>query len=186
MRYVIAPGVTAVGTLFEIKKPYLYFDTANLFTVVGNVRHSGFEFSLAGEVAEGLRVVAGAVLLKARISGPIVDQGRLGHVPIGTTPRFIRLDVEYGPKTWRGFSLDAQFDNRSSRVSSADNIARIPQRNLLNLGGRYRFKALDTDASLRVQVRNVFDIYAWDINVSQLAYGTEEPRRYVATLAVDF
>ncbi len=186
VRYVIAPGVTAVGTLFEIKKPYLYFDTANLFTVVGNVRHSGFEFSLAGEVAEGLRVVAGAVLLKARISGPIVDQGRLGHVPIGTTPRFIRLDVEYGPKTWRGFSLDAQFDNRSSRVSSADNIARIPQRNLLNLGGRYRFKALDTDASLRVQVRNVFDIYAWDINVSQLAYGTEEPRRYVATLAVDF
>ena len=36
------------------------------------------------------------------------------------------------------------------------------------------------------QVRNVFDTFSWDINISQLNYQPEEQRRYLMTLAVDF
>ncbi len=39
---------------------------------------------------------------------------------------------------------------------------------------------------LRLQVRNVFDTFAWDIKLMQLSYMPEEKRRYLATLAVDF
>ena len=186
MRYKLTPRLTAVLTAFQIGKPYLSIDARNFFANVGDVRHRGFEFSLAGQVADGLRVVAGAVLLQARLSGTLVDQGLLGRVPIGRTPRFTRLDVEYGPKSWNGLSFDVQADNRSSRIASADNLVRLPSRTILSLGGHYRFEVADVPASLRFQVRNVFDTFSWDINISQLNYQPEEQRRYLMTLAVDF
>ena len=185
-RWNIAPGISAVTTVFEIKKPYLSLNNVNLFTQVGDVRHRGVEVSVAGEVAEGVRIVAGSVFLQARIYGELVNQGRIGRVPIGRTPRFNRFDVDYAPKFWNGLSLDMQIENRSSRVGTADNLARIPGRTLINLGGRYKFKAMDVPASLRFQVRNVFDTFAWDINVTQLSFVTEEQRRYLLTLAMDF
>ncbi len=186
VRYKLTPQITAVATAFQIKKPYQNIDTTNLYTNIGDVRHRGIEVSVAGQAAEGLRIVAGAVFLQARLFGTLVDQGRIGQVPIGRTPRALRFDVEYGPKSWQGASVDLQVDNRSSRFSSADNLVRIPQRTMFNLGGRYRFKAFDHSASLRLQVRNVFDTFAWDIKLMQLSYITEEQRRYLATLAVDF
>jgi len=185
-RWAIAPGISAVVTAFEIKKPYLSLNNVNLFTQVGAVRHRGVEISVAGEVMEGVRIVAGSVFLEASISGDLVDQGRIGRVPIGRTPRFMRFDVDYAPKSWNGLSLDMQIDNRSSRVGTADNGGRIPARTLLNLGGRYKFKLADTPASVRFQVRNVMDTFDWDINVTQLSFVTEEQRRFMLTLAVDF
>ena len=185
-RWNIGKGISAVATVFEIKKPYLSLNNVNLFTQVGDVRHRGVEISVAGEVVEGVRIVAGSVFLQARISGDLVNQGRIGRVPIGRTPRFTRFDVDYAPKVWNGLSLDMQIDNHSSRVATADNLARIPGRTLVNLGGRYKFKAFDTPASVRFQVRNVFDTFAWDINVSQLSFVTEEQRRFLLTLAADF
>ncbi len=185
-RYVITPRMSAVATVFEVKKPYLSLNPANLFTFVGDVRHRGLEFSIAGQVAEGLRIVAGSVFLQARVSGVLVDQGRIGPIPVGRTPRFSRFDVEYGPPAWHGLSADLQIENRSSRVATADNLARIPSRTLFNIGARYRFRALESPATLRFQVRNVANTFGWDINANQLSFVTEEERRFTLTLAVDF
>ncbi len=54
--------------VFEVKKPYFNIDATNLYTEVGDLRHRGVELSLAGQVMEGLTVVAGTVLLQARVS----------------------------------------------------------------------------------------------------------------------
>ena len=186
LRYAITPRVSAVVGAFEVKKPYLGFNPANLFTDVGNVRHRGIEASIAGQVADGLTIVAGSVFLQARISGALVDQGRIGRVPIGRIPRSSHFDVEYGPASWSGVSVDMQIDNRSSRVATADNLARIQGRTLVNLGGRYRFKIGDSRATIRAQVKNVGDTFRWDINNNQLAFVTEEKRRYSLQLSADF
>ena len=186
LRYAVAPGVSAVVTAFEIKKPYLGLDNTNLFTTVGDVRHRGIEVSLAGKMAEGLNVAAGAVFLQARLSGLLVDQGKIGRIPIGRTPRFGRFDVEYGPASWKGLSADMQLEYRSKRVATADNLAFIQGRTIVSLGGRYRFKVGDAPASLRAQVRNITNTFRWDINLNQYAFVPEEMRRYSLTLAVDF
>ncbi len=186
IRYKLTPRLTAVAALFQVKKPYLSFDASNLFTEVGNVRHRGLEFSIAGRVTESLRVVAGSIFLQARVSGDAVDRGIIGHVPLGRTPRFSNLDLEYEPKSWGGFSADLQVENRSSRVGSHDNIARIPGITLMNLGARYRFKLEGAPATLRFQVRNLFDTFGWDINANQLAFNPVEKRRFSLQLAVDF
>ena len=136
--------------------------------------------------AEGLTVVAGAVFLKARITGDLVNRGLIGPVPVGRTPRIVRLNTEYGPASWLGVSVDAQLENLSSRVASVDNRAVIPARTTLSLGGRYRFKLFNAPAMLRVQVQNVTDVFGWDINAMQLAFEPAEPRRVTTSLAVDF
>jgi len=186
VRFKITPGLTAVTTLFEVKKPYLALNNVNLFTQVGNVRHRGVEISIAGEVAEGLTIVAGSVFLQARISGDLVDQGLIGRVPLGRIPRSSNFDVEYGPESWGGVSVDMQIDNQGSRFFTADNLGRIKGRTLVNIGGRYRFSIGDNPATLRFQVRNVANTYRWDINANQLALVAEEKRRFLLSLAADF
>ncbi len=186
LRYTITPDVTAVASLFEVKKPYLGLNPANLYTNVGNVKHQGVEVSVAGEVADGLTIVAGSVFLKARVSGDLVDRGLIGRIPLGRIPRSTHFDVEYGPASWSGVSVDLVVDNRSSRVATADNLARIEGRTMVNVGGRYRFKVMDADATLRLQVRNVGNTFRWDINANQLALVTEEKRRFSLSLAADF
>ncbi len=186
IRYAIAPGLSAVATLFQIKKPYFNLDQNRLYTHVGELSHRGLELSLAGKAAEGLTVVAGAVFLKARITGDLVNRGLIGPVPVGRTPRIVRLNTEYGPASWLGVSVDAQLENLSSRVASVDNRAVIPARTTLSLGGRYRFKLFNAPAMLRVQVQNVTDVFGWDINAMQLAFEPAEPRRVTTSLAVDF
>ena len=186
LRYAITPRISAVTTLFEVKKPYLNLNTANLFARVGDVRHRGVELSVAGKVTDSLTIVAGSVFLKARIAGTLVDQGRIGRVPIGRIPRVSRLNVDYGPPAWKGLSADMQLENLSSRIVSVDNTARIPGRTTINLGGRYRFKILDAPATLRLQAQNVTNVFGWEINTMQLSFETNERRRVTANLAIDF
>ncbi len=187
LRYTLMPGVQAVASVFELKKPYLGLNPSNsVFTNVGNVKHQGVEVSVAGKVADGLTVVAGSVFLKARVSGTLVDAGIIGAVPLGRVPRSSHFDVEYGPSSWKGLSLDLQVDNRSSRVATADNLARIEGRTMVNVGSRYRFTIMDAKTTLRFQVKNVGNTFRWDINGNQLSLVAEEKRRYSISLAADF
>ncbi len=186
VRFNVTPRLTAVAAVFEVKKPYLSLNNVNLYTRVGNVRHRGVEVSVAGQVAEGLRIVAGSVFLQPRVSGDLVTQGLLGSVPIGPIPRTSNFDVEYGPPSWRGISMDVQIENRSTRVASADNVTKIPSRTIVNLGARYRFKVYNSSVTLRAQARNLANTFGWDVNPMQLAFNPEEKRRFSLNLAVDF
>ena len=186
IRYTITPDVNAVVTAFQIKKPYFNLNTAGLYADVGDLRHRGVEFSLAGKVAEGLTVIAGTVFLEARVSGDLVNRGLIGKIPVGRIPRVTRLNIEYGPKSWSGFSTDFQLENLSSRVGSLDNRVMIPARTTLSAGARYRFRLFDKSAMLRFQAQNLTDVFGWDINAMQISYEANEPRRFSTSLAIDF
>lgn len=184
-RYTIRPGLRLVAGVFEIKKPFFNVNANNLFLQVGDVRHRGAELSLTGQVLPGLTVVAGTVLLKARTQGQNVSAGLIGAVPLGRFPHIMRLNLQYGPKAWNGVSLDAQAENVSSRYADLLNRARAPDYTTLNLGGRYSFRVGDNPATLRVQVQNVTNAFAW--SVSQAAtFSPIDQRRFVVTLSADF
>ena len=61
----------------------------------------------------------------------------------------------------------------------------IPGRTQVNLGGRYRFELAKLPATLRLQINNLFDDYAWNVTGSGALRRTF-PRRAQATLSVDF
>ncbi len=186
LRYVLAPGMTLVAGVFEVSKPYFDRDAANLFTRVGVLRHRGIEMSLSGQPLDGLKIVLGTQLLRARVSGFTVDQGLIGRIPPGRTPALVRLNANYGPARWRGFSLNGQVNFEQSQYANRINTLRIPSATVLDLGARYDFKAMGANASVRFDVRNVTNLYGWTVNGNAGNFSPLPARRYSVRVAADF
>lgn len=184
LRYAFGPRLRAVAGVFDVSKPFLDRDANNLFQPVGRVRNRGVEASISGALIPGLTVVAGAVLLKSRISGLTVDRGAIGQVPFATFPRTLSLNVQYGPASWKGVSVDADVENLSSHFADRRNTFRIPAATTLNVGGRYRFKVGESPATLRLRIENVTNAYDWHVHNEW--FHPVGRRRYSARMSVDF
>jgi iron complex outermembrane recepter protein len=186
-RYAITPSLKLVAGVYEVKKPFFDRDPTALFTRVGGLTHRGIELSLAGKAAEGLTVVAGAVILQARTDGILVDQGFLGRVPGGRPPLIARINAQYGPAAWDGFSIDGQYEYTIQGYSDPRDILKLSPYNQINLGARYRFKAFEAPATLRVQILNITNTWGWSSGGNSLAFFQYlSPRRVIASITADF
>jgi iron complex outermembrane recepter protein len=184
-RYRIVPGVSLVAGVFEVSKPHFDRDQANFYTDVARIAHRGIEVSLTGRPIPGLTVVAGSVLLRARISGLSVDRGLIGDTPPGTPGSIFRLSLQYGPSAWDGFSVDTQTDYTSSQYANRANSFSIPPAVTFDAGLRYAFKINNATANIRAQVRNVLNSYDWTVDGASGRFGASPPRRFFIRLAAD-
>ncbi|MBM3513910.1 MAG: TonB-dependent receptor [Alphaproteobacteria bacterium] len=185
IRYALTPSVRLIAGVFDVKKPFFSQNAVNIFTQVGDVRHCGIEFSLSGRVAEGLTVVAGATLLKARVSGDSVARGVIGRIPLGRYPHSVKLTGQYGPPAWRGLAIDAQAERFAGRYIDVLNTAKIAPHTVIDVGGRYTFTVGGRRASLRLQLQNATDEFRWNV-ASSGTYIAILGRRFVGTLTADF
>lgn len=187
LRYSLTPRLTLVAGVFEVKKPFIETDAANVFGKIGSVRHRGIELSLAGEPTEGLTVVAGTVLLQARVSGPLVEQGVIGHVPFDRNPRVSNLNIQYGPASWKGLSIEAQVSNIVQGYADSANLLKLDPKTFVDLGLRYKFDLFDAPAQLRLRAQNITNTYGWGIGGGSAAwYSYAGPTRFSISLAADF
>jgi iron complex outermembrane receptor protein len=125
------------------------------------------------------------VLIDPRVSGEPVDRGVVGPIPVGPTPLSGLVSLQYQPAAWRGWSVDGQVTYSSAQVATIDNVLKVPAVTQLNLGARYGFKLHGVPASLRAQVFNVANVFAWGVNPNSSFY-TYGPRAFRLTLAADF
>jgi iron complex outermembrane receptor protein len=184
LRYAFGPMRLVVGG-FEVRKPYFNLDPGLVFRDLGTVRHRGLEISLAGEPIKGLNLVAGAVLMKPRVSGPAVDLGLIGPRPVGQAETLITGYADYRPRFASAFSVNLGINHLGKRPASADNLLTVPGRTLVDLGGRYRFQLARSPATLHLQVSNLFDEYAWEVSDFG-GFKRNRPRSVQADLSVDF
>ena len=184
LRYAFGPMRLVVGA-FDVRKPYFNLDPGLVFRDLGTVRHRGVEISLAGEPVKGLNVVAGAVLMKPRVSGPAVDLGLIGSRPVGQAETLITSYVDYRLPFAPALSVNLGVNHLGKRPASADNQLTVPARTIVDLGGRYRFQLARSPAALRLQVSNLFNQYAWDIT-DFAGFRRNRPRSVQADLSVDF
>jgi len=185
LRFAVTPLLNVVAGVFQVEKPYYAINAANIFGPSGDVRHRGFEFSVAGRLLEGLTVVGGAVLLEPRVSGEALSQGLIGKVPVGPNPRAVILSVQYQPSAWNGLGVEGTVTDNAGQVASNDNRLSIKGITQLNLGVRYAFRVNATSMSARAQVYNVTNAFGWGVNTSGSLW-TRNPRRLQASLAIDF
>lgn len=106
VRWAVTPQLKLVAGAFEVEKPYFTTDELGIYTTLGQVRHRGVEFSLAGTVLDNFSVVAGALLMKPEVAGEAVELGRVGKRPVGQTDRVLRLNLDYRPPAIAALSLD--------------------------------------------------------------------------------
>ena len=185
IRYKFAPGLTLIAGVFDVQKPFFDRNAANIFTNVGDLSHRGVELSLSGRVAPGLTVVAGVMLLRARIEANAAVASFIGSVPIGRPNRNVRLNAQYAPAAWKGFSVDGQVNQDGPAFANRVNSIQLNANTTLDLSARYTFKMFDTSASARLRVMNVTDAYGWTVN-SAGSYSATSSRRFTAQLVTDF
>jgi iron complex outermembrane receptor protein len=157
-----------------------------VFGELGDVRHRGVELSVSGSPAPGLTVVAGLVALQARLSGPLVDNGTMGKVPPEASPLTGIFNIQYGPAAWNGLSLDARLNYTAPNWANVENTFKTTAVTTVNVGARYRFTMGDHPASLRLQVQNLFDVWAWEIQGTQRQIMPTERREVTLQLTVDY
>ena len=177
-------GMTAVVGVFDVEKPYFNLDPSMRFRQLGTVRNRGVEISVAGQLAKGLTLVAGNVLIDAKVSGEEVDNGTIGPRPVATFRRHTIVSLDYRLPDFPALSFDAFADGTSDRVANAANTLFIPTRAILNLGARYRFEVGDAKMLVRAQVANVTGTFGWS-NGSSGFFVPNGSRRYSLAVAAD-
>ena len=184
VRWKVSDGVSMVVGVFDIEKPYFNLDQASKFRQLGTVRNRGVEFSLAGQIAPGLSVVIGNIMLDATVSGEEVRLGLIGKKPVGTFVRHTIASIDYQLPWVKSVSVNLGFEATSDRAANAANTFVIPARSVTSLGARYRFKIGDAPVLLRATVGNIFNKFGWNVGGSGffIPNGT---RRFALSLAAD-
>ena len=185
-RYRILPNVSFVAGVFEVKKPYFDRDLANVYTEVGDRSHQGIETSLTGQLLPGLTIVAGAVFIKARVTGSSVDRGLIGNIPPGLSPAVYSLGLQYAPASWKGIGVDTQIKQTGAQYANRLNTFRVPATFSFDLGARYNFRIRDVAMTFRTQVFNITNEYDWKVDAASGAFAPTPPRRFMVRLAADF
>lgn len=184
LSYSLTKSLQFVAAAFDVQKPYFNLNTNNIYTALGTERHRGIEISATGSVTRRLSVVAGAVLLDARVTGQAVNEGRIGRRPINSTPRLVRISAEYQIPRLSALSLDFGLDYDGRRIASADNRISLPARTILRAGARYRFQVHRMNAQFRLLFDNLTDRYSWTLTNGG-GFKVDAGRRLTGYLALD-
>ena len=171
------PDLALLAMAFEIEKPSPGFDDATIYRYLTDVSHRGIELSLAGNVGEHLRLVAGITRMRMRLRGERVDDGLVGKRPVGRSPQQALLSLNYRLPGMPALSVDADANYHGARPADALNRFETPGYALLHVGARYRFDWRGTPAALRLRVYNATNKYAWVAGTSGIQ--TYEPERRV-------
>jgi iron complex outermembrane receptor protein len=177
--------MTLIGGGYRIKKPYYGLDAGNVFRRLGDVTHRGLEFSLSGSPGAGLTVVAGGVLLDAKVAGEEVASGVIGERPVGTPSSTLIGSLDWQLPFVASVSLDVTAKRLGRRFADAENALRVPPQTTVDLGARYRFKLGRVPAVLRLQALNLLNAYGWEIEGNN-AFSYIPSRQLSVRLAADF
>ncbi len=186
VKIALTDAISFVAGAFKITKPYYGLDPNKRYRDLGEISIKGLEFSLTGQIAPGLTLVGGTVLLDPRVSVENDFAGVIGLRPVGQVRRRSVVNLDWRPSGGSSaWSFDLSAESFSSRMANAQNTLAAPGYSLINLGARYRFELAGLSMLLRPRVENLFDTYGW--KVSQTGGFNFEGRREVQIqLLADF
>ncbi|WP_149194462.1 hypothetical protein [Luteimonas suaedae] len=152
-RYALSPRLTLIAALFDVSKPSQGFRLDGTFGVVGEVRHRGFEASIAGELTPETSILAGVVAFESELTGTLVDAGLVGSHDVGVSQRVANATIvrRFG----RDWSLDATVSYMGERWADTANSFKAPAVTTLSLGLRHGFMLGGRRADLRILGSNL-------------------------------
>jgi iron complex outermembrane receptor protein len=184
-RYSFTPSLSLIAGLFDTRKPTPGIGPDGRFDLIAEVRHRGFEASLAGALTPRLNIVAGVMLLDATLSGPLVDDRVIGRHAVARPDHTALLNLNWRPKWVDGLSFDATVTRLGRAYISSSNITKSELQTTLDLGARYRFRLGKQPVSLRARVLNLFNSFYWQPDASGTLYPNAQ-RDFELTLQTEF
>lgn len=182
-RYALSPRLTLIAALFDVSKPSQGFRLDRTFGVVGQVRHRGFEASIAGDLTPSTSILAGFVAFQSELSGELVDAGLVGSHDVGVSQIVANATVvrRFGP-SW---SLDATLSYVGERWVDTANTFKAPAVTTFSLGLRHRFTLAGRAADVRILGSNLLGDEGYLVASSGLL-SPISPRTVRAVLTVAF
>ena len=188
----VGPVVASVA-LFSTSQPvgFIATDAANAafvrYSLDGEQRNRGVELSLDGELAKGLRLIAGASVIDATLRRQ-TGGTNAGHDAPGVPDYTANANVEWDLPFVRGLTATGRLVQTGKQAVNAANTLELPAWTRVDLGARYVAVVADRPVTFRVNVDNVADNRYWasafDTFSQALLQGM--PRTYKGSLSVDF
>lgn len=169
--------------VFKVHKTYFNVDPSGVYRQLGDISSRGVEGSATLTGRDGLKVVAGLVLLKPEVDEQTASGGA-SMVPVGPVPRTVNLNVDYAPARWGHWAASFQWVSLSSRVVTNNDRVELPPLSTLAVGLRYRLKLFNRAYSIRLDVANVTDETGLTISSLYSVFPVLR-RNYMLTLASD-
>ncbi len=184
LQWKLGSDTSLVLGYFNISKPYVTLDTANIYRALGQETHSGIEVSLSTAVTRHLRVVAGGAFSNPVVDVPLRSSLGVGRRPVGQPLNIAQVSVDYQLPWLKGFSIDSSVNYTGKQASNLANSYFVPALTTADVGVRYRFRLSKTPATLRLSIGNILDTYQW-VLVGPGAFEPLNPRSVSAYLTVD-
>jgi iron complex outermembrane receptor protein len=172
-----------IAALFDVSKPSQGFRLDNSFGVVGEVRHRGFEASIAGELTPRTSILAGLAVFESELTGTLVDAGLVGSHDVGVSQRVATATIvrRFGGN----WSLDATLGYTGERWADTANSFKAPAVTTLGLGLRHSFRLGGRPADVRILGSNLLGAEGYLVASSGLL-SPIPPRTLRAALTVAF
>ncbi|KLE34637.1 TonB-dependent receptor [Aurantiacibacter luteus] len=156
-KFYFDPSIFATLALYQIERPGDGFEDdgagGTRFGYVGEQRNRGVELTLNGEVASGLRVIAGLALAEAEFDSRLEAPG----VPEFAANANVEWDLPFLP----GLTLNGRVTHTGEQQANAANTLQLDSWTVFDLGARYVFTAGEAPITLRLTVDNVTDEAYW-------------------------
>jgi iron complex outermembrane receptor protein len=158
------------------------------FSIEGEQRNRGVEFSVYGEASRGVRVLGGLTLLdtEQRNTGLAATEGRRA---IGVPNSQLNLGVEWDVPGTGGLTVTGRVVRTSSQYADAANTLELPSWTRIDAGARYLTSFGNQGVTLRLAVNNLADRRYWASaggfpGSGYLVQG--DPRTIILSASIDF
>jgi len=138
-------------SVFRSRKMNYGFN-GSVFEQIDPQRNRGAEISVYGEALPGVRVLGGASVLDARLSGKTV---------IGSPRSQFNLGVDFDVPAVQGLALDVRGVHTARQFADAANTEVVPAWTRLDVGARYEMDVGAHQLTLRAGVTNVTNRSYW-------------------------
>jgi len=179
---------TNTFAVYELKKPsFINVYTGSRYAVDGSgeQRNRGFEWSVFGEVARGVRVLGGAAFTAGKLTRTANGVNE-GNIPFASPKWKFNLGGEWDVPGVPGLTLTALAIHNSWSWGNAANTQRLPAWTRYDLGVRYATEVSGKPVTFRATVQNATNKAYWDAGFRDGLLQVSTPRTFLLSASVDF
>jgi len=153
-------GVNLSLAAFQIKRPYAYLQTNNVYGIAGEQRNRGVEFMADGKVSTNVRMFGGITWLDPKLldtGTASTDNTRI----VGLSRYTASLLTEYQVPQISGLALNVNARYVGARPTDNTDTHWVSSYETFDLGGSFTTRLMDRNTVYRLEVTNLTNEHYW-------------------------
>ena len=172
------------AALFQITQPSSVTEN-QVYSFGGEQRNRGLELTTYGELQRGLRLMASAAFLDAKLTRTN-NAANQGNDANGVPKRTFNVGLDWDTPWVSGLSLNGRVIHTSAMYFDPANQLRMPNWTRMDIGARYRTKISNQPVVLRASLENVADKAYWVTSTNPSYATVGAPRTLMLSAQIDF